>query len=87
MAISSQSAERVVRDVHDEADQALRVKITGSAGVIDVNVNAALDSIALADAGGAGNPWSALLADNADPDTFGERVQKLLTKNQFLGLK
>ena len=42
---------------------------------------------ALGDAGGAGNPWSALLADNNDPNTFGERVQKLLTKGQFIGLK
>lgn len=42
---------------------------------------------ALGDAGGAGNPWSALTADNNDPNTFGERIQKLLTKGQFLGLK
>lgn len=42
---------------------------------------------ALGDAGGAGNPWSALLADNADPNTFGERVQKLLTKGQYIGSK
>jgi hypothetical protein len=42
---------------------------------------------ALANAGGAGNPWDSLLSANNDPGTFGERVQKLLTKNQFLGLK
>mgnify|MGYP003403472471 CR=1 FL=1 len=42
---------------------------------------------ALGDAGGAGNPWSALLADNNDANTFGERVQKLLTTGKFLGLK
>lgn len=42
---------------------------------------------ALADAGGAGNPWSADTSTNNDPGTFGERVQKLLTKNNFLGLK
>lgn len=41
----------------------------------------------LANASSAGNPWSALLADNIDPDSFGEFVQKLLTKNNFLGLK
>lgn len=51
MSISSQSADRVIRDVHDEADQALRVKLTGPGGAIDVNVNAALDSIAIADSG------------------------------------
>lgn len=38
---------------------------------------------ALADAGGAGNPWASDLTSNNDPGTFGERVQKLLTKNQF----
>lgn len=42
---------------------------------------------ALGDAGGAGNPWSALLASNADPGTFGKRVQELLKKTEFLGLK
>lgn len=41
----------------------------------------------LNDAGAAGNPWAALLADNVDPDTFGEFVQKLLTTGKFLGLK
>jgi hypothetical protein len=42
---------------------------------------------ALNNAGSAGNPWDGLLSANNDPGTFGERVQKLLTKNQFLGLK
>lgn len=31
--------------------------------------------------------WNALLQDNADPGTFGERIQKLLTTGKFLGLK
>lgn len=39
------------------------------------------------DAGSAGNPWAALLDDNNDPGTFGERTQKLLTVAKFLGLK
>ena len=38
---------------------------------------------ALSDAGGAGNPWSSELSSNNDPNTFGERIQKLLTKGQF----
>lgn len=38
---------------------------------------------ALADAGGAGNPWAADTSTNNDPGTFGERVQKLLTTTQF----
>lgn len=42
---------------------------------------------ALANAGGAGNPWDSLLSANNDPGTFGERVQKLLTQAKFLGLK
>lgn len=42
---------------------------------------------ALTDAGAAGNPWAALVADNADPGTFGERIQKLLTKIFYLGSK
>jgi len=42
---------------------------------------------ALGDAGGAGNPWSADLSTNNDPNTFGERIQKLLTTAKFLGLK
>lgn len=42
---------------------------------------------ALTDAGGAGNPWSAIVDDNADPGTFGERMKKLLKLAQFLGLK
>lgn len=42
---------------------------------------------ALQDAGSAGNPWSALIASNNTPDTFGWFVQKLLTVAKFLGLK
>lgn len=42
---------------------------------------------ALTDAGGAGNPWAALVDDNDDPGTFGERMKKLLKLAQFLGLK
>jgi len=41
----------------------------------------------LNDASAAGNPWSALLASNVDPDSFGEFVQKLLTTGKFLALK
>lgn len=33
---------------------------------------------ALADAGGAGNPWGALIDGNTDPGTFGEKVGKKL---------
>lgn len=47
MAISSQSAERVLRSVHDESDNTLRTKITGAE--VDVNVNATFDSVAIAD--------------------------------------
>ena len=50
MALSSQTGERVLRRVHDESDNTLKVKITGS--TVDVNVNAALDSIAIADEAG-----------------------------------
>lgn len=42
---------------------------------------------ALADAGGAGNPWSADTSTNNDPGTFGERIQKILTTTQFRGEK
>lgn len=42
---------------------------------------------ALTDAGGAGNPWAAIVDDNDDPGTFGERMKKLLKLAQFLGLK
>jgi len=42
---------------------------------------------ALNDAGSAGNPWSASLASNNTPGTFGYFVQKLLTVAKFLGLK
>lgn len=42
---------------------------------------------ALNSVGASGNPWSSDLTTNNDPGTFGERIQKLLTKGQFLGLK
>lgn len=42
---------------------------------------------ALGNAGGAANPWSELLADNELAGSFGEFVQKLLTKNNFIALK
>jgi hypothetical protein len=41
----------------------------------------------LNDAGGAGNPWGAALADNNSPGTFGWFIQKLLTVAKFIGLK
>jgi hypothetical protein len=42
---------------------------------------------ALADAGGAGNPWSADLATNNTTGTFGKKIQELLTETNFVGLK
>lgn len=45
-------------------------------------VGEALNSI-----GASGNPWSSDLTSNNSPGTFGERIQKLLTKNQYLGTK
>jgi hypothetical protein len=42
---------------------------------------------ALNNVGASSNPWSADLASNNAANTFGERVQKLLTKAQFLSLK
>ncbi len=41
---------------------------------------------ALNNIGASSNPWSAALAANNAPGTFGERVQKLLTKIQAVGL-
>lgn len=43
--------------------------------------------LALTGAGAAGNPWTADLASNNTPGTFGAFVQKLLTAAKFLGLK
>lgn len=57
-----------------------------SASTSDFNVSGTMGK-SLNDAGAAGNPWAALLDDNNDPGTFGERVQKLLTVAKFLGLK
>jgi len=45
-------------------------------------VGEALNSI-----GASGNPWSSDLASNNTPGTFGEKIQRLLTLAQFLGLK
>ena len=42
---------------------------------------------ALNNVGASGNPWDSDLASNNNAGSFGERIQKLLTKNQFLGLK
>lgn len=42
---------------------------------------------ALNNVGASSNPWSADLASNTAANTFGERVQRLLTKAQFLSLK
>lgn len=45
-------------------------------------VGEALNSI-----GASANPWSADLASNSTAGTFGKRVQELLKKTEFLGLK
>lgn len=45
-------------------------------------VGEALNSI-----GASANPWSSDLSSNNAPGSFGERIQKLLTKNQYIGLK
>lgn len=55
--------------------------------VLAEHVDAGTTGAALADAGGAGNPWSADLSTNNTPGTFGYLVQKLLTVAKFLGLK
>ena len=51
--------------------------------IIAEHATAGTTGKALADAGGAGNPWSADVSTNDDPGTFGERIQKLLTTTQF----
>lgn len=51
------------------------------------HLNAGSTGKALSDAGSAGNPWSAPLAGNNTPNTFGWFVQKILTVTKFLGLK
>lgn len=58
-----------------------------SALIADYAAEAGTTGEALANAGGAGNPWDALLAANADPGTFGEHVQKLLKATTYLGTK
>ena len=55
--------------------------------VIAEHTTAGTTGKALADAGGAGNPWAADVSTNNDPGTFGALVQKLLTVAKFLGLK
>jgi len=42
---------------------------------------------ALNNVGASGNPWSSDLASNATPGSFGEKIQKLLEKNTYIGLK
>ena len=94
MSISSQSADRVIRDVHDEADQALRVKLTGPGGAIDVNVNAALDSIAIADSGtgdsatvtdvGAGKKGLDVVVQDISITADGDNIE---TRSQALALR
>lgn len=39
------------------------------------------------DAASAGNPWSADVASNSSPGTFGAIVQKLISVSKFIGLK
>lgn len=58
-----------------------------SALIADYASEAGTTGEALSNAGGAGNPWDALLAANSDPGTFGEHVQKLLKKSTYLGIK
>lgn len=53
--------------------------------IIAEHATAGTTGKALADAGGAGNPWSADTSTNNDPGTFGERIQKLLTKTIYYG--
>jgi hypothetical protein len=67
------SADALARAVWD----ALKADYTGTGSMGEI-----MNSI-----GASANPWSALLADNNDPDTFGERLQKLLTTAKFIGLK
>lgn len=42
---------------------------------------------ALNNVGASGNPWASDTSSNTSSGTFGELMQKLLTKAQFLGLK
>lgn len=51
------------------------------------HLNAGSTGKALSDAGSAGNPWSAPLAGNNTPGTFGWFTQKILTVAKFIGLK
>lgn len=42
---------------------------------------------ALNNVGASGNPWSSDLASNNTAGTFGEKIQKLLSTDDFIGLK
>lgn len=42
---------------------------------------------AVGNAGAGANPWDELLSASTTDGTFGKRIQELLTKNQYLGLK
>jgi hypothetical protein len=59
----------------------VNIASTNSAGLVEVESTAAsLDAI-------AGAVWDAILSSHVTADTFGDRVQKLLTISKFLGLK
>lgn len=42
---------------------------------------------ALNNVGASGNPWSSVLSSNNSDGTFGKKIQELLTKIDYLGLK
>lgn len=42
---------------------------------------------ALNNVGASGNPWSSVLSSNNSDGTFGKRVQEILTKIDYIGLK
>ena len=65
-------------------DSAALFPVIGAEGVLYVDASTSESYIWT---GSAGNPWSALTADNNDAGTFGSLVQKLLTVAKFLGLK
>lgn len=61
---------------------------TDTVGTFRVNVRYTQPVQAISyDAGTSGNPWDYTLSGNSDPGTFGEHVQKLLKKNQFIAIK
>lgn len=92
MAISTQSADRVIRDVHDEDNHALRVSVGAE---VDINVSAVLgDSVAIADSAtgdratvtdlGTGKKGLDVvvqdIAISADDDSIATRAQALALK-------